>query len=268
MLPLGIYAWFGFKLPLEKRLRLIADAGFTTTCVWFGHEEEMVQDGRADQIPALVRDTGLILENIHAPFWHSNYLWAESKNDQSTIRQELSNTLLFCGKYHIPIMVMHLTAGNTPHPPNQSGLQLIGDLIKQAEDLGVTIALENSEGYGNHYLEFVFSNIRSTKLGFCYDSSHDFIAKEFRRRALEKWGSLLVTTHLSDNNGIKDDHLLPGRGTIDWHSVMKSFPKSYKGTLMLEVDGPEANKGFTPKEFLSTAYQKACQLSKMLEKQK
>jgi len=267
MLPLGIYAWFGYKLPLEKRLKLIANAGFTTTCIWFGHEEEMIQDGRADRIPALVRDTGLILENIHAPFWNSNYLWAESKNDQSTIRQELSNTLLFCDKHHIPIMVMHLTAGNTPPPPNQIGLHLIRDLVQQAEDSGVTIALENSENYGNYHLEFIFSNIHSHNLGFCYDSSHDFIAKEFRSRSLEKWGALLMTTHLSDNNGINDDHLLPGSGTIDWQRVIEYFPKgSYQGTLMLEVDGPEANKGLTSDRFLELGYQKVRQLAEMLEK--
>ena len=266
MLPLGIYAWFGYELPLEQRLRLIADTGFSTTSVWFGHEEEMVRDGHADRIPALVRDTGLILENVHAPFWHSNFLWAESASDRATIRQELADTLLFCGKHRIPIMVMHLSAGNSPPPPGQDGLRLLRDLVKQAEDLGVTIALENAEGYGNHYLEFVFSNIHSPNLGFCYDSSHDFIAGEFRGKALEKWGSLLVTTHLSDNKGINDDHLLPGRGTIDWETVMKYFPKSsYKGTLMLEVDEPEANTGLTSNRFLKLGYQKVRQLAAMLE---
>jgi len=267
MLPLGIYGWFGYELPLEKRLKLIAEAGFTTTCIWFGHEEEMISDGRADEMPVLVHDAGLILENIHAPFWHSNYLWSESKNDQTKIRQELSNALSFCGKHHIPIMVMHLTAGDTPPPTNRKGLVLIHDLIKMAEDQNVIIALENNEDYGNHHLDFVFTNIRSPSLGFCYDSSHDAIAKEFRGRALEKWGPLLVATHFSDNNGINDDHLLPGRGSIDWHKVMKQFPKgSYKGTIMLEVDGPEANKGFTAEDFLKYAYQKAWELAVMLER--
>jgi sugar phosphate isomerase/epimerase len=266
MLPLGIYAWFGYEMSLGKRLKLIANAGFSTTCVWFGDEQEMVRDGRADQIPALVRDTGLILDNIHAPFWHSNYLWAESQNEKEIVRRELMDALSFCGRHHIPIMVMHLSAGKTPPPPNQSGLQLIIDLIQQAEDLGVTIAMENSEDYGNHYLEYVFSNIRSPNLGFCYDSSHDAIAEVFHGRALEKWGSLLATTHLSDNNGINDDHLLPGSGTIDWQKVMKHFPKgNYKGTLMLEVDGPEANKGLTSDVFLELGYQKVRQLAEMLE---
>lgn len=267
MLPLGIYSWFGYKLPLEKRLKLIAEAGFSTTCLWFGHEEEMIQEGHADEIPAMVHDNGLTLENIHAPFWESNYLWSELKNEQSLIRKELANNLLFYGKHQIPIMVMHLTAGKTPPLPNKKGLELIRDLVQLAKDMNVTIALENSEGYGNQHLEYVFSGIHSPSLGFCYDSSHDAIAKEFRGKALEKWGSLLTTTHISDNKGIADDHLLPWKGSIDWRKVMKQFSKcSYNGTIMLEVDGPEANKGFTADGFLKYAYQKAWELAEMLEK--
>jgi len=265
MLSLGIYSWFGYRLPLEKRLELIAEAGFSTTCLWFGHEEEMIKEGRSDEMPALVRDKGLILDNIHAPFWHSNYIWTESKSDQKYIQQELSKTLLFCGKHHIPIMVMHLTAGHAPPPPNKKGLRLIRELVQQAQDTDVTIALENSEDYGNRYLEFVFFNISSPNLGFCYDSSHDAIAKEYRDGALDKWGSLLTTTHFSDNNGINDDHLLPGRGSINWYEIMKHFPKGYKGIIMLEVDGPEANRGFTPEGFLKSAYQKALEIAKMAE---
>jgi sugar phosphate isomerase/epimerase len=266
MLPLGIYAWFGYGLPLEKRLKLIAEAGFSTTCVWFGDEEEMVSEGRADEMPVLVHDAGLFLENIHAPFWNSNYLWAQSGNEQSIIQTELSNAISFCGKHHIPIMVMHLSAGKNPPPPNQSGLEIIRELLQQADDEGVTIALENAEEYGNSYLEFAFANIQAPNLGFCYDSSHDAIAKIFRGKALEKWGYLLLTTHLSDNHGKNDDHLLPGKGSINWQKVMNQFPKNnYKGTIMLEVDGPEAN--FTAEDFLEYAFLKAKEIAEALGKQ-
>jgi len=265
MLPLGIFSYYRFDIPHAKSFELIAKAGFSATCLWFGDEDPMIHAGQADEIPGLARKCGLACDNIHASFWHSNYLWSEQKSEQSVISEELSNALLFCAKHQIPNMVMHLSVGKTPPPPNQSGLQLIGKMVKQAENLGVTIATENTGRYDSQYLDFVFSNIHSPNLGFCYDSSHDAIAEEFRGQALGKWGSLLATTHFSDNHGINDDHLLPGYGNIDWHNIMQKFPKNYKGTLMLEVDGPEANKGFTPEGFLSTAYLKARELADMVE---
>jgi sugar phosphate isomerase/epimerase len=267
MLPLGIFDFYGFDIPLEKNLELIAKAGFNATCIWLGDEDPMIHAGKADTIPGLVRQYRLTLDNVHATFWHSNYLWSTVKDEQSVIREEFSYGLSYCGRHQIPHMVVHISGGKIPPPPNQSGLQLIHELVKQAEKEGVTIALENLGHLDSLYLDYVFSNIQSPNLGFCYDSSHDNIASEFRSQALDKWGSLLAATHFSDNHGINDDHLLPEYGSIDWEKVMKQFPQSsYKGTIMLEVDGPEANKGFTPEGFLKTAYQKAQKLADMAEK--
>jgi len=265
MLPLGIFSWFGYRLPLEKRLKLIAEAGFTATCVWMGEEEEVVLDGHIDRMPGMVRDLGLTLDNVHAVSRHCNLLWSESSLDKNIIQEEYEAALSFCHRHRIPILVIHITQSFNPPPMSTSGLHIIRSLVSQAEEMGVTIAIENTTR--PDYLEYVFSNIRSPNLGFCYDSSHDFVAREFRGKALQKWGSLLVATHLSDNKGIKDDHLLPGQGTIDWNEVVKSFAKvNYNGTLMLEVDGPEANKGLTADEFLKLGYQKVRKFAEKLEK--
>ena len=74
MLPLGMFSWFGYSLPLEKRLEMIKQAGFDATCLWFGDEEEMVEDGLADRMPGLVRGMALYLDNVHAPFRNHHLL--------------------------------------------------------------------------------------------------------------------------------------------------------------------------------------------------
>lgn len=263
MLPLGIFAWFGYKMPLETRLKLIADAGFTATCVWLGEEEEVVLDGHINRMPGLVRDQGLMLDNVHAVSKHCNLLWSESSIDRNIIQQEYEAALSFCHRHRIPILVIHITQSFNPPPMSTSGLEIIRSLVSQAEETGVIIAVENTTR--PDYLEYVFLNIHSPNLGFCYDSSHGFVAREFRGEALEKWGSLLAATHFSDNKGMHYDHLLPGDGTINWESVVQQFPKrSYKGALMLEVDGPEAGKGLAAEEFLKLGYEKARQLAAKL----
>jgi len=182
--------------------------------------------------------------------------WNEIKKLEDAVdkvRGELITSLSFCYKHHIPRMVVHFNGRDFP-PANWKGLQVVQDIVKQAEDAGVIIADENTP-VGNEYLDYIFTNIQSPNLGFCYDSSHDNIARTFRGKALQKWGHLLVTTHFSDNLGTDDDHLLPGKGKIDWNSVRNSFPANYTGTLMLEVDGPDAKKDFTPEQFLQTGYE-------------
>jgi len=45
-----------------------------------------------------------------------------------------------------------------------------------------------------------------------------------------------VTTHLHDNRGTTDDHLVPFDGTLDWVATMTAFQKiGYSGPLMFEV---------------------------------
>jgi sugar phosphate isomerase/epimerase len=251
---LGTYAWFGYELPLEERLRLIKQTGFDTTCLWFGDEEEMYRDGYADRMPTLTRDTGLYLDNIHAPFDDNHFIWSEDKDSEEKILREFINTLEYCAEHQIPVMVAHLANSYSTSPPGERGLYIIRDLLSKAESLGVTIAAENTGR--PEYLEYIFTNIESPSLRFCYDSGHDFVWGKPQGKLLDDWGHLLVTTHLSDNYGKTDDHLLPGKGTIDWQKVEKSFLKSkYHGALILEVEDFNAVKRLSPEEYLQAGYE-------------
>jgi sugar phosphate isomerase/epimerase len=54
--------------------------------------------------------------------------------------------------------------------------------------------------------------------------------------AIETVSEHLVTTHVHDNRGRTDDHLLPFEGTIDWQAALTGIQKvGYEGTLLLEV---------------------------------
>jgi sugar phosphate isomerase/epimerase len=63
--------------------------------------------------------------------------------------------------------------------------------VAQAESQGVTIALENTRR--PDYLDWAFSHIQSSNLGFCYDSSHDFIGANPGEESGEM-GPVLTTT--------------------------------------------------------------------------
>jgi sugar phosphate isomerase/epimerase len=42
-------------------------------------------------------------------------------------------------------------------------------------------------------------------------------------QSYEVMRELVVTTHVHDNHGEKDEHLLPFEGTIDWDATLKGF---------------------------------------------
>ncbi len=53
----------------------------------------------------------------------------------------------------------------------------------------------------------------------------------------------LITTHVHDNRGRTDDHLLPFDGSIDWPAALTAVLKvGYEGVLLFEVAAQGATK--------------------------
>jgi sugar phosphate isomerase/epimerase len=54
--------------------------------------------------------------------------------------------------------------------------------------------------------------------------------------AIETVSEHLIATHVHDNRGRTDDHLVPFKGSIDWASALTAVQKvGYDGTLLLEI---------------------------------
>lgn len=262
MRDLGIFAWFGYELPLSERLKLIADAGFTSTCLWLGPEEELVRANKTAEMVILAKSVGLTIDNVHAPYTHCNGLWMDASGGADRVIADYTSALEFCAEFEIPNCVVHITRGTNPPPKGDFGLRIIKDLLLRAEALDVILAVENT-GRPDH-LDFLFSNVESRHLGFCYDSSHDFLPGKSHGEILKRWGGLLETTHFSDNCGEMDDHALPGDGTIDWEIINTCFPiEHYQGVILLEVV-PQNPGEVDPPAFLCAAYERAEQIRKKL----
>jgi sugar phosphate isomerase/epimerase len=258
----GIFAWFGYRLHMKQRARLIKDTGFDTVSLWWG-EEEKANTGSLHDLPAIVRDVGLIIDNIHVPFEGCNDFWSGTES----IRQNILNRHLAwiddCARHKIPKIVMHLTQGPNPPAPNEPGLSMIKQLVKTAEDKNVILAMENIQC--TEHLDFIFTKIDLPHLAFCYDSSHDFLWSRQPCELLNKWTDRLATTHFSDNDGQEDRHWLPGTGTINWQKIGRSFPvETYAGSLLLEVLPREDENKRSAKEFAAAAYESICSVRETL----
>lgn len=251
--PLGIFSWFGFVLPFQERIRLIKEAGFEATSIWW-EDEDTPWLVKKESMPQLVRDRGLVLENLHVPYNDSSELWSENESVRSEFIQRHIGWLQDCANYHIPMMVMHLTEGLNPPAPNGEGLKSFLELVKVAEELEVTIAIENTRRSDN--VPYLLSKIQSNYLGFCYDSSHHFLSDKQDFSLLDNFGERLVTTHLSDNDGLEDRHWLPEQGIIDWGMLAKHFPVSYRGGLTLEAYPTAEEREDSPESYLKKAHQK------------
>ena len=111
-----------------------------------------------------------------------------------------------------------------------------------ARHRGITLALENTPGEMatpvnlKHFLE----RTRLSGVKLCFDTGHANIEGGVAE-ALEAARDLVVTTHVHDNRGERDDHLLPYEGTIDWSATLTALPP--EAPIVLELKEPAVAAG-------------------------
>lgn len=245
-----IVDWFGYNLSPRERMNAIKSVGFTgVILLWTDQFDSDYKD-----FPHYAMEAGLYVENTHAPYIEANTLWQDN-----SIGDEYAKKLMTCIKdcavYKIPTLVIHPTNGKTPLPVSNIGIERLKRIIDKAENLNINVALENMES--PQYLEYIFSNIQSKRLGFCFDSGHHNLYSP-NLDLLDLYGDKLMAVHLHDNDRKEDMHALPFAGSINWEGLSKKLKEiDYKGAVALET----RNTGFEhikdAKEFLSIAIERA-----------
>jgi sugar phosphate isomerase/epimerase len=93
-----------------------------------------------------------------------------------------------------------------------------------AHPLGVRLLVENliSEPTTPEHLITILDLGHLNNVGMCLDLGHAHITVGVAQ-AIETLGSRVATVHVHDNHGMKDEHLWPGDGTIDWTATAKAL---------------------------------------------
>ncbi len=245
-----IYDWFGYELPIKERYRLIKEAGFDGVLLWWS---EYLDRNDYRNGPQIVREAGLVIENIHTPFQVQDNIWLDNLDGEASIHCYLQ-CVADCAEFEIPTMVVHLP--NDDKPYNALGLDRIKRIAEKAEKIGVNIALENLRNFTN--LSYILEQVASTRIGFCYDCCHHYHYYP-NYDLLSMYGSRLMALHLHDYNG-NTIHQLPFDGTINWSAALKRIAETgYSGATAIEVMNWDY-KALSVKEFLHEAFERAKRL--------
>jgi len=259
MIKIGIFPLFVPDLPAEEKYRLIKNAGFNATSIYWGDKD------RYEQVKA-AKESGLAIDNIHSQNDNANLIWQDGLEGE-----ERYNTLISCiedcALYDIATVVMHLT-GFPPYPPvSELGLKRIEKLVCLAEQKNVKLAFENLWTF--EHLDAIFGQFSSPNVGFCYDSGHENL--NLYRDCLKSYGDRLFALHINDNfrDGY-DAHVLPFDGTIDWDEKMRHINQcknvDFFTLEIYKLESGEHEKSciynnLSAEEFLNLAYQRAVKLA-------
>lgn len=160
-------------------------------------------------------------------------------------------------------LILHMGGSRETADPRKrdAAFSSLEHLVLHAHHAGVTIAIENttSEMGDPAYLRTFVDETRLTGLRFNFDIGHAHLADgpEAERvgKAFEPLRELVVSAHIHDNHGEKDEHLPPYEGSIDWEAAVKIL-KSASETdlpLTLELKEKSGHENSSTAELLAAA---------------
>lgn len=130
---------------------------------------------------------------------------------------EAANTVFHLG--YIP-----QAHGECPKAWREKARAFWSEVAEEASRRGLRIALENVFEEDPEVLREVMADLDG--VGFCFDPAHGFL---FGKAPLEGWldalGDRLVEVHCHNNHGLRDQHLPPHDGLIDFVSLFGRLPK-------------------------------------------
>ena len=220
MIKLGAFLIGGDGTAIEK-LKIVKAAGFDQVC--FGIETMELSD-KTGLTSDVCANVGIEIQHLHLTGSGTNYLWAEGEKGD-TIADRYCKQIEECHQWGVKRGVLHALWGTSPapEPPSNVGLDRFKRIVECAEKNDVILGLENS--VYDHYLCYLFDNIKSDKLGFCFDSGHHY-AFGLDADLFDSYADKLAATHLHDNDCKHDIHMMPLDGCIDWQAAAKSMAKA------------------------------------------
>lgn len=222
-------------------------------------------------------EAGLGLQSVHAPIaegyaggrWSGTLSIASADPDaRAHAVRETEQALYIARRIPVPVLVTHLGLPRGQRPDTEVGSsgaesdprvrptidtraaarRSVDELQEIAGPLGVRIAVEvqpNELSRAGSLVHFVEEDVErggGLDVGICLDFGHAHIDGDVVD-AIETVSEHLVATHVHDNRGRADDHLMPFEGTIDWPAALTAVQKiGYDGPFMLEIAAAGSTK--------------------------
>jgi sugar phosphate isomerase/epimerase len=248
---ISTHLYLGDRLDRDHLVEIAAH-GFEAIEVFAVRDHFDYHDRRAAlALAEWLADTRLSLHSVHAPIvgeyaqgkWRDGYsLAAGDEARRKRAVAEATTTINLAALVPYQVLVLHC---GVPEPYSVPADNHLPSLVRSLEELGpaaaaagVRLAVEvipNALSTAMALVELVESEMDAGELGICLDVGHARMMGEVVD-AIETCSGHLVATHLHDNRGRTDDHLVPGQGVVDWDATLLAFQKvGYDGVWMFEL---------------------------------
>jgi sugar phosphate isomerase/epimerase len=249
---LSTHIFHGERLTRDH-LKTIADHGFRAIELFATRTHfDYTDAGHIDAVRGWLAELGMSASSMHAPICASfvGGQWGRAFSNAATdpgrrqeALDETAKAMEAARQLSCSAVVVHLgLPRGQPLPPgdNDRGAvrRSLDELASAATRAGVRLALEvipNDLSTPSALLEWIDGESDLGSAAICLDFGHAHLLGG-APEAVEALSGYVITTHVHDNRGTDDDHLVPFAGTIDWATTLTALWKTgYAGPLMFEV---------------------------------
>lgn len=217
----------------------IAQAGFSAVEIFCSQQHFDYREPQAvREMADTINEYRLTLHSLHAPTERVTSPGRESGvpisiSDPERIRRldavdEIKRALDVAERIPFHFLVQHMGHGRQAADPRKldAAFTSLESLSMFAKARGVTIALENTpdELGAPPSLQHFIADTHLHDLKLCFDCGHAHLEQGVTA-SFDAMRDRIATTHVHDNHGDKDEHLLPFEGTIDWDSALGAFAR-------------------------------------------
>jgi sugar phosphate isomerase/epimerase len=245
--------WAGFlvssvawqRLPHGEAIPQVQAAGFGGVEILCkpGHFEPDNQ-AHVDEVVAALSEWPDADVTFHAPFYNVDLSSPESETWEHAMREMMRalDAALALRAQNVTLHARGREQAQVPwtdaNPP--AFRRALGQLAEVAEERKMTLSVENMPPprftFHEDELLGLLEGFPPHVVGVCIDTGHAHLAGRLVELAQALAPRALVS-HLHDNSAIgKDEHRIPGQGTIPWRELVDAFQvRGFRGWRVVEV---------------------------------
>lgn len=249
--------WDPPLVSMEQAVKRLAAVGFRV--LDFNIQDWLFEGGPVDspdwakwvrRVGKVAKDLGVVFTQSHTPLFDPR-----PKNAKTRRMRELTHrSIEAAGMLGIPWIACHAFslpgAWDEAHllSLRERNLEYFAPYLRTAEKAGVGLAMENlADAFADGQRQRTYTATPAElidlvdafdhpRVGVLWDTGHAHLQGLDQGAALRGIGSRLKATHIADNNGMWDLHLMPFLGTVDWKAVMDGLRAiDYPGDFTYEI---------------------------------
>ncbi len=203
---------------------------------------------------ALLRKSGMTLWSVHLPFGRRLDISALDESERAQVIGELKLSVDLARGLGAQSLVIH--GSSEPNEDESRPARLIA-CAKSLDELqayagGMKLAVENLPRTCIGRAGWEVAELARHCAGVCFDVNHLLI--EDHKAFMDAAEKRVITTHLSDYDGVDERHWLPGMGIVPWKTVHdRLIAAGFEGPFLFEL-GLDADTGepYAPERVVNT----------------